>query len=132
MALSLKDRIKGLYRCFKILLNPKTNYVNLLWRTQEQEDDGDQKILTHTFYESGSSPVNPMLVYMARVAGKSETLEEVNQRSEYYLSRVCIAHMHHRPSETHVLRFMSNPIRSVEKQKLEASNNHSENSSIEQ
>lgn len=119
MTLSAKDRIKGIYRCLKIFLNPNTNYVNLLWRTQEQEDDGDRKILTHTFYESGSSPVDPMLVYMARVAGKSETLEEVNHRSEYYLSRVCIAHMHHRPSETHVLRFMGNPIRSVENQQPE-------------
>ena len=41
MTLSAKDRIKGIYRCLKIFLNPNTNYVNLLWRTQEQEDDGE-------------------------------------------------------------------------------------------
>lgn len=114
MGLSIKDRLKAFKRCMKIIFSPKTEHINLLWETKELDNDGENKIFTHTFFKDGEDPVKPMMVYMARVAGHSNSLEELNTRAGYYLSRVAIAYMHFKPSSTHELKYIGEPIIAVE------------------
>lgn len=119
MALSLKDRIKCLIRMINILMNPKTDYFNLLWVEDDREKDGGKKTNTHTFFRDGTNPVNPLLVYMARVAGQCNSVEEMNQRAEFYLSKVAVAYTHYNPSETHQLQYIAQPLRLVSNEQAE-------------
>lgn len=116
MGLSLKDRFKALKRTLRVICDPKTNYVNLLWEIEEKDTDGENKINTHTFYKDGQKPFNPLLVYMARVAGYSENLEEVNAKTNFYLNKVAVAFMLFNPSKQTELQYVANPIVEVKKE----------------
>lgn len=83
--LSLKDRYRLVKRVLKLALDKDSKYVNLLWQTPK---GGEQ---THTFYAEGTDPTEPFLTYMATVAGRSKTLEAMNDRAHYYLSKTAIA-----------------------------------------
>lgn len=83
--LSLKDRYRLIKRVLKLALDKDSKYVNLLWQTPV---GGEQ---THTFYAEGTDPTEPFLTYMATVAGKSKTLEAMNDRAHYYLSKTAVA-----------------------------------------
>ena len=115
MGLSLRDRLKAIKRCIQIIVDPKTEYLNLLWETKEVDTDRSNKILTHTFYQNGADPTHPFMVYMARVAGYSTSIEDLNQRAAYYLNKVAVAYMHFNPSKTHELQYIAQPLIAVEK-----------------
>ena len=83
--LSLKDRYRLVKRVLKLALDKDSKYVNLLWQTPKGAEQ------THTFYAEGTDPTEPFLTYMATVAGKSKTLEAMNDRAHYYLSKTAIA-----------------------------------------
>lgn len=83
--LSLKDRYRLVKRVLKLALDKDSKYVNLLWQTPEGSEQ------THTFYAEGTDPTEPFLTYMATVAGKSKTLEAMNDRAHYYLSKTAVA-----------------------------------------
>lgn len=83
--LSFKDRYRLVKRVLKLALDKDSKYVNLLWQTPK---GGEQ---THTFYAEGTDPTEPFLTYMATVAGKSKTLEAMNDRAHYYLSKTAVA-----------------------------------------
>ena len=83
--LSLKDRYRLIKRVLKLALDKDSKYVNLLWQTPEGSEQ------THTFYAEGTDPTEPFLTYMATVAGKSKTLEAMNDRAHYYLSKTAVA-----------------------------------------
>lgn len=83
--LSLKDRYRLIKRVLKLALDKDSKYVNLMWQTPEED------IHTHTFYVEGMKPVEPFLAYMASVAGKSKTLEAMNERAQYYLNKTTVA-----------------------------------------
>ena len=103
--LSFKDRYHLVKRVLKLALNKDSKYVNLLWQTPK----GDEH--THTFYAEGTDPTAPFLTYMATVAGKSESLEDMNDRAHYYLSKTTVAF-----TKLHGLKlddycYVGNPIR---------------------
>ena len=83
--LSLKDRYRLIKRVLKLALDKDSKYVNLLWQTPKGNEH------THTFYAEGTDPTAPFLTYMATVAGKSESLEDMNDRAHYYLSKTTVA-----------------------------------------
>lgn len=120
--LGLKDRLKALIRVIRIIFDPKVDYINLMWQTNSNGDPKDapvydfmerKAIYTHTFFVEGQIPVNTMLTYMAHVAGKSETLEDLNTRCEFYLGKVACAHMLMYPNNEYELRYIGNPIKAV-------------------
>lgn len=118
MGLSLKDRTKAFIRTIKVIFNPKTSYLNLLWVEGDLDNattdiKNKDKILTHTFFETGKKSYEPFLVYMAQVAGQSNNLEELNQRAEFYLSKVAVAYklLHKDRIEGYDIRFVGEPIR---------------------
>lgn len=103
--LSLKDRYRLIKRVLKLALDKDSKYVNLLWQTPE----GNEQV--HTFYAEGANPVEPLLTYMATVAGRSKTLEDMNDRAHCYLSKTTVAF-----TKLHGLKlddycYVGNPIR---------------------
>lgn len=103
--LSLKDRYRLIKRVLKLALDKDSKYINLLWQTPE----GDEQV--HTFYAEGTSPIEPFLSYMASVAGKSKTLEAMNERAQYYLNKTTVAFtkLHGLPLDDYC--YVANPIR---------------------
>ena len=116
MALTILDRFRGLLRSFKIFANPNTSYVNFIWTIQNKTDENKPGIKTHTFYDPSKCPVEPLLMLMAQVAGKSETLEMVNTRAEFYLKNVCVYHTHYKMLKDYEIKFVAQPIRAVPKE----------------
>ena len=103
--LSLKDRYRLVKRVLKLALDKDSKYVNLLWQTPEGSEQ------THTFYAEGTDPTEPFLTYMATVAGKSKTLEAMNERAQFYLNKTTVAF-----TKLHGLKlddycYVGNPIR---------------------
>lgn len=122
MSLTLKDRIKAMIRMIKVAFDPKVDYINLMWQSECKvkpdnapiyDEDEKKAIFTHTFYMKDTKPVNTLLTYMAHVAAKSDNLEDLNHRSEFYLNKVAVAYMLMNPSSDHVLQYIASPIRSV-------------------
>ena len=122
MSLSFKDRFKAIVRTCRIILDPNVDYINLMWRSKSSVKpenapvfDATQKqaIYTHTFFMEGDKPVNTMLTYMAHVAAASETLDDLNIRCEFYLSKVAVAHMLLKPNKAIELQHIKQPIRCV-------------------
>ncbi|OIH12068.1 hypothetical protein A7M79_00855 [Acinetobacter baumannii] len=109
MKLSIKDRLKAVSRVLKIAINPKTSFLNLFWIDNERGD-----ILTHTFYVDGQSPTKPFLVYMARVAGNSKNIEELNQHLEFYISKAIVAYSKFNPDEDGDIVYIQEPVRIIE------------------
>lgn len=103
--LSFKDRYRLVKRVLKLALNKDSKYVNLLWQTPE----GNEQV--HTFYAEGTNPVEPFLTYMATVAGRSKTLEDMNDRAHYYLSKTTIAFTKLHALELDDYCYVGNPIR---------------------
>lgn len=109
MKLSIKDRLKAVSRVLKIAINPKTSFLNLFWIDNERGD-----ILTHTFYVDGQSPTKPFLVYMARVAGNSKNIEELNQHLEFYISKAIVAYSKFNPDQDGDIVYIQEPVRIIE------------------
>lgn len=103
--LSFKDRLIVLKRAIKLVLDKDTQYVNLLWVNPNESQS------VHTIYAAGTDPIDPFLAYMAKVAGKSETLDDVNKRIHYYLDKVTVAYAHHTGTDLDTLAIMANPIK---------------------
>lgn len=115
MSLSIKDRIKAFVRVVRILINPKTKYLNVLWSVDNPNNKKKDDILTHTFYQEGDDPTDPFIIYMARVAGRSENLEDMNKRAEFFLDKVAVAYMLFNPSDEHAIAYIGKPLRQVAK-----------------
>ena len=124
MSLSLKDRFKAIVRICRIAFDPSVDYINLMWQSKSSVkptnapvyDSNDKRtIYTHTFYVEGDKPVNTMMTYMAHVAAKSDNLDDLNVRCEYYLNKVAVAHMLFNPDSDNELQYISKPIRCVPK-----------------
>lgn len=103
--LSFKDRYRLVKRVLKLALNKDSEYLNMLWKNPK----GD--VLTHTFYPEGTDPTEPFIVYMAKVAGHSDTLEAMNKRAQFYLNKTTVAF-----TKLHGLKlddycYVGNPIR---------------------
>lgn len=111
MKLSIKDRLKAVSRVLKIALNPKTSYLNLFWVDNEKGN-----ILTHTFYVEGQSTTEPFLIYMAKVAGDSENIEDLNQRLEFYISKAIVAYSKFNPDESRDIVYLQEPVRVIERE----------------
>lgn len=108
--LSIKDRIKLLYRVLKIVLSKDTNYVNILWKNSGNE------IPTHTFYAEGLDPKEPFLEYIANVAGNSKTIEDLNKRAEFFLDKSTVAYCLLNELDLNTHAYVDNPIRKVGKE----------------
>lgn len=119
MSLSLKDRFKALVRALKVLANPKTTYINLFWEEGKESDlEGKAPVYTHTFYEDGINPVEPLLLYMGNVAGSSNTIEDLNKRAEFFLSKVAVGYKLTHDLGGKEIRFMAQPIRLFTQEEL--------------
>ena len=105
--LSIKDRIKLLYRVLKLVLSKDTNYVNILWK------NSGTKIPTHTFYAEGIDPKEPFLEYIATVAGNSKTIEDLNKRAEFFLDKSTVAYCLLNKLDLDKYAYVDNPIRKV-------------------
>lgn len=128
MSLSVFARLKAFVRVVRVLVSPKTQYLNLLWSIENPNNKVKDDILTHTFYQEGDDPTDPFLVYMARVAGRSKNLEDMNKRAEFYLDKVAVAYMLFNPSEEHAIAYIAKPLRQVPK-KTEVENDEDESES---
>ena len=128
MSLPLKDRFKALARICRIVFDPNVDYINMMWQTKSADRpndtpvyDVDEKraIFTHTFFVDGDKPVNTMMTYMAHVAAKSDNLDDLNVRCEFYLNKVAVAHMLFNPDSDNELQYISEPIRSIPRKRDE-------------
>lgn len=127
MSLSIQDRLKAFCRVVKVLVSPKTQYLNLLWSVENINNEKKDDILTHTFYQEGDDPTDPFLVYMARVAGQSQNLEDMNKRAEFYLDKVAVDYMLFNPSDEHDIAYIGKPLRQIpKKREVDTEENESE------
>lgn len=107
--LSIKDRLKLVYRVLNLALSKDTNYVNLLWK------NSGTKTPTHTFYAEGIDPKEPFLEYIATVAGSSKTIEDLNTRAEFFLDKSTVAYCLLNELDLNKYAYIDNPIRKVDK-----------------
>lgn len=128
MSLTIVDRLKAVLRVIRIAADPKVDYVNLMWQAKSNvalegasayDHDDKKAIYTHTFFMGSESPVKPLLAYMAQVAARSETLEDLNVRCEYYLNKVAVAHMKLHPNSDIELQYVAQPIRNFKASTME-------------
>lgn len=103
MGLNLKDRVKFLWRCIKLAFKKDLDYVNMLWN----EDD---LYLTHTFYQEGTDPTKPFLLYLARVSAKSENLAEFNARCEWLLNKATVGYCSEHGYDLENFQYIKDPI----------------------
>lgn len=107
--LSIKDRVKLLFRVIKLIVAKDTQYVNLLWK------NSGTKIPTHTFYVEGTDPKEPFLEYIATVAGSSKDLESLNKRVMYFLDKTTVGYCLLNGLDLDEYRYLSEPIIKIEK-----------------
>lgn len=73
MYLSLLDRYKVLGRALVLIFKRDVSNVTFLW-----EDSSEEETNAHVIFAEGTSPTEPIFKYFARIAGKSETIESLN------------------------------------------------------
>lgn len=103
MGLNLKDRAKFLWRCIKLAFKKDLDYVNLLWNE-------DKTYLTHTFYQDGANPTEPFLLYLARVAAKSEDFNQLNSRCEWILNKATVGYCAEHGYDLENFKYIKGPI----------------------
>lgn len=73
MYLSLLDRWKVLGRALVLIFKRDVSNVTFLW-----EDSSEDETSSHVIFAEGTSPTEPIFKYFARIAGKTETIESLN------------------------------------------------------